>query len=397
MLSFFASSNNSNSRQHSKIKILERARFENMNYGKLTQDIFERTVHKTIQNNSILYKNHFSGTGLGADCAILPLNNDKKDALLVTGQALAYGNDQYSAVRAMIAALNHVAVMGGVSADRTNSAEFIFMVPEKLREIKVRRMIEQAAIKAQEMGVLIASVQTQVLPMVNETVVTCNVCGARVSDSENDNISINNSHKTDTKSKDCGIIGRNGNMSDNVCDVVMTKWIGLEGTSLIARANGEKLKERYPEDLVETAQGFDKYLSVLEEAATAEKSGICAMQVVREGGIFGALWELAEHNDVGLVIDLKSIPVRQETIEVCEYFDINPYELTGGGSLLITAPNGARIVEKLAHQGISSAVIGYTTFGNDRIIRQDGECRYLEPARNDEIFKVFDKNRQDIF
>ena len=246
MLSFFASSNNSNSRQHSKIKILERARFENMNYGKLTQDIFERTVHKTIQNNSILYKNHFSGTGLGADCAILPLNNDKKDALLVTGQALAYGNDQYSAVRAMIAALNHVAVMGGVSADRTNSAEFIFMVPEKLREIKVRRMIEQAAIKAQEMGVLIASVQTQVLPMVNETVVTCNVCGARVSDSENDNISINNSHKTDTKSKDCGIIGRNGNMSDNVCDVVMTKWIGLEGTSLIARANGEKLKERYP-------------------------------------------------------------------------------------------------------------------------------------------------------
>ena len=191
MLSFFASSNNSNSRQHSKIKILERARFENMNYGKLTQDIFERTVHKTIQNNSILYKNHFSGTGLGADCAILPLNNDKKDALLVTGQALAYGNDQYSAVRAMIAALNHVAVMGGVSADRTNSAEFIFMVPEQLREIKVRRMIEQAAIKAQEMGVLIASVQTQVLPMVNETVVTCNVWGARVSDSENDNISIN--------------------------------------------------------------------------------------------------------------------------------------------------------------------------------------------------------------
>ena len=78
-------------------------------------------------------------------------------------------------------------------------------------------------------------------------------------------------------------------------------------------------------------------------------------------------------------------------------FDINPYELTGGGSLLITAPNGARIVEKLAHQGILSAVIGYTTFGNDRIIRQDGECRYLEPARNDEIFKVFDKNRQDIF
>jgi hydrogenase expression/formation protein HypE len=36
---------------------------------------------------------------------------------------------------------------------------------------------------------------------------------------------------------------------------------------------------------------------------------------------------MAEASGVGLEIDLKKIPVRQETIEICEFFGINPYEL----------------------------------------------------------------------
>ena len=39
-------------------------------------------------------------------------------------------------------------------------------------------------------------------------------------------------------------------------------------------------------------------------------------------------------------------------------------------------------------QGISAAVIGKTTQGNDRIITNEEETRYLEPAREDELYKV---------
>ena len=46
------------------------------------------------------------------------------------------------------------------------------------------------------------------------------------------------------------------------------------------------------------------------------------MHDVTEGGIFGALWEMAEASGVGLEIDLKKIPIRQETVEVCEFFYI---------------------------------------------------------------------------
>ena len=70
---------------------------------------------------------------------------------------------------------------------------------------------------------------------------------------------------------------------------------------------------------------MDAYISVQSEAAVAVTSGVSAMHDVTEGGIFGALWEMAEASGVGLEIDLKKIPIRQETVEVCEFFGVNPY------------------------------------------------------------------------
>jgi len=39
-------------------------------------------------------------------------------------------------------------------------------------------------------------------------------------------------------------------------------------------------------------------------------------------------------------------------------------------------------------EGISAAVIGTVTEGNDRIIRHEDESRFLEPAKGDEIYKI---------
>ena len=124
----------------------------------------------------------------------------------------------------------------------------------------------------------------------------------------------------------------------------------------------------------------------MPEAATAVKSGADYLHAARGGGVFGGLWELAAANGVGLVVDLKCIPVRQETIEVCEFFDLNPYELSAGGSLLAVTQNGGELVRRLADAGIPAAVIGRTTQGNDRIVRHGEESRYLEPADGDQLF-----------
>ena len=139
---------------------------------------------------------------------------------------------------------------------------------------------------------------------------------------------------------------------------------------------------------METARNFDKYLSVVPEAAVAVKSGVSAMHDVTEGGIFGALWEMAESSGIGLTIDLKKIPVRQETIEVCEFFGINPYELISSGSMLMASQDGNQLVQDLERAGIPAVVVGKATAGNDRVLLNGEEQRFLEPPKTDELYRV---------
>jgi hydrogenase maturation factor len=100
--------------------------------------------------------------------------------------------------------------------------------------------------------------------------------------------------------------------------------------------------------------------------------------------------EIAEASGVGLNIDLKSIPVRQETIEVCEAFGLNPYQLISSGSMLITTAKGHDLVSKLKDAGIHATVVGKVTEGNDRVLINEDEVRYLEPPKMDELYKIYE-------
>lgn len=171
-------------------------------------------------------------------------------------------------------------------------------------------------------------------------------------------------------------------------DVVVSKWIALEGTSLIAREKEQELLKRFPDKYIYDAINFNKLLSTDPEAAGALKSGVTALHKASKGGIFKALWELGEANGVGLTIELKKLPVKQETIEICNYFDINPYELLSGGALLMTSADGNKLVMELKAAGINAVVVGKVTASNDRVIINGEHTRFLEPRKEDEIKKI---------
>ena len=97
---------------------------------------------------------------------------------------------------------------------------------------------------------------------------------------------------------------------------------------------------------------------------------------------------MGQRGGVGLEIDLKKIPVRQETIEICEFFDLNPYKLVSGGSLLIATEDGNALVRALEQEGISSVVIGKVTDSNDRVLLNGEERRFLETTQTDELWKL---------
>ena len=76
-------------------------------------------------------------------------------------------------------------------------------------------------------------------------------------------------------------------------------------------------------------------------------------------------------------------------MEICNFLDLNPYELLSGGSLLIGADDGYALAERLQKAGIPAAVIGRAVPGNDRVVRNGEEKRFLGPVRTDEVYKIF--------
>ncbi|MCI8495250.1 MAG: hydrogenase maturation factor [Lachnospiraceae bacterium] len=326
-----------------------------MKVGKIPESVLKRSVFQQIHTRR---EEVFLGAGVGEDCAAVKLLEDEMFVIStdpVTGTATDIGH------LAIHITLNDLASAGAEPV----GVMLTILLPEQAQETDLKQMMGQIEKACAQANVQIMGGHTEVTRAVNQPIV--NVCGVG-------------------KVKIGRLVSTAGAKPGD--DILATKWIGLEGTSILAKEKEQELLGRYPKELVKVAQEFAQYLSVLPEAAVAMESGVSAMHDVTEGGIFGALWELAESSGVGLEIDLKKIPVKQETIEVCEFFNINPYELISSGCMLMASPDGNTLVRKLNKAGIHAAVIGKATTGNDRILRNEEEQRFLEPPKTDELYKI---------
>ena len=107
-----------------------------------------------------------------------------------------------------------------------------------------------------------------------------------------------------------------------------------------------------------------------------------------DGGFLSALWKMAEASEVGLEADFRKVPIRQETIEVCEIFDLNPYKLHADGAVLIGIRGGEALVQRLRNEGFMAEIIGQTNNGNDRLLYSGGSARYLERPAEDELYQL---------
>ncbi len=338
-----------------------------MNSGKVSENVLKHSILHQIHTRR---EEVLNGAGLGEDCAIFDMSAFGSAVLAscVRESAVAPAEDAglgqvltQSMPHLLQKGINNLAAVGAVPF----AAMITLLLPVTAEHEDVRRLMAEAEEACSGFSVQIAGGQTLVTEGVSLPygVVTC----------------YGRAHRENRPSLKRAAPGQ---------DVVLSKWVGLEGTALLARRRRQEIAAKYPPYLAEEAGSFDRYLSVVPEAATAMKSGVCAMHDVSEGGIFGALWELAEGAGVGLDIDLKKIPLRQETVEVCECCGVNPYELLSGGSLLMTAEDGNLLAEALRAEGIPAAVIGRTTKGRERIIRNEEEARYLERRGQDALYKI---------
>lgn len=341
-----------------------------MNSGKVPVNVLKRSVLRQLKNKRSEIAN---SAGLGADCAIFePFSEGQLVTCVQEGVVeLCCENDLAEAEREDPSVMpmrrffqkcaNNLATAGAEPV----AAELVIFLPENVEEPELKALMSEAEGIAAELNIQIIGGQTRVSSAVRQPLATVTGYGIRKTGAV----------QMDVRKKLAGQ------------DIIITKWIGLEGTADLAARNQEGLLTRYPAYLVEEAAAFDRYYSILPEAATAVKSGGCTMHDASEGGIFAGLWEMAEGAGVGLTIDMKKLPLRQETVEVCEFCNVNPYELRSGGSLIIASPEGTTVVEALAAEGIPAVIVGRFTDSNERLILNEDEVRYMDRPQRDEIYK----------
>lgn len=326
-----------------------------MKIGKVPESVLKRSVLRQIHTRR---PEVILGAGVGEDCAAVKLAENETLVLSadpITGTASDIG------MLSIQVTVNDLASAGAEPV----GVLLTLLLPDGTEEEELKKIMTQVEEACTKAKVQVMGGHTEVTAVVNQPVIV--VCGVG-------------------KVKDGCVVTTAG--AKPGMDLVVTKWIGIEGTSILAKEKEAELLTRFPAPFVAGAKALDGYLSVLPEAGAAVLSGVGAMHDVTEGGIFGALWEMAEASGVGLDIDLRKIPIRQETVEVCEFFGLNPYQLISSGCMLMAAADGNALVREIGKAGIPAVVIGKATEGKDRILWNDGEKRFLEPPKTDELYKV---------
>ena len=323
-----------------------------MKAGKLKESILKRSVLKQLHKRN---EDVIIAPAAGGDFGAVSVTEDV--AVVLSSDPVTLTKDQIGS-SAIIAACNDVACSGATPT----AVSVTLLLPTSYNEEELKSLMKDLDKACETCGVDIVSGHTEVTRIVKEPLVVVTAMGTVM--------------KKDIKHSS-GV--RPG------MDIVATKWIALEGTAILAKEKEAELRSRYAQPFIDNAKVFGQMMSILPEAAVAVQSGASAMHDVSEGGVFGALWELAESAGVGLEIDLKKIPIRQETVEICEFFDVNPYKLLSGGCLLIATEDGNGLVMELEKADIPAVIIGKATDSNDRVLINEDERRFLETTQTDEL------------
>ena len=299
-----------------------------------------------------------SGPAVGRDCAALKL---KDGEILVMSTDPITGTVKDMGSQAVHITANDLAVSGAEPL----GIMLTLLLPDTVEEPQIRAMMQEVESTCEKLGMEVLGGHTEITNVVRQPLISVTGVGKLRQDQMPDLSRV-----------------RPGQ------DLVVTKWIGLEATAILAKEKEEELLKEFSPEFVRTAREFDRYLSVVPDAGAAAAAGVCAMHDITEGGVFGALWEVAEGANVGLEADLKKIPIRQETVEICEVFHLNPYHIMSSGSVLAVTEDGPGLVRELERAGIPAAVVGRTTSGKDRIVRNGEDVQYLTRPQTDELYKV---------
>ena len=168
--------------------------------------------------------------------------------------------------------------------------------------------------------------------------------------------------------------------------ILFTGFAGDEGARILYENHKEALEKRFSGAYLAPAGEIADHKSMTAEKAVFERF-LCRFWEVNEGGVLKTLFDLSKELGIGLNVNEDLISIHQETIEICEQFDINPYGLLSTGCMVALAEDGdtEEVIGALETEGIRVAVIGDTEKGKKKTLYRSGEPQCLNRPKKDPL------------
>lgn len=170
-------------------------------------------------------------------------------------------------------------------------------------------------------------------------------------------------------------------------DLVLTTGPAVEACGLFASLFADRIDA--PADRLSRLAGRLDALDTVRDALTAVDAGdVSAMHDVTEGGLLGALHEMAHGADVQFAVDRERVPTDRDVEALCETLGMDSWQATSSGSLLLAVDpsSTASVVDALTARGTTAAPIGRVQRGSG--VSVDGES--TEPPAGDSSWAVYE-------
>lgn len=325
-----------------------------MEIGKLPNDLLKKIVLENIKNKreEVLLR-----AAVGEDNAIM----DFGDEVAVLSTDPITGATKDIGRLAIYISCNDVASSGAEPI----GALLTIMAPPSTTEKDIELIMKEAGKASKELNIEIMGGHTEITDAVNRVVISTTVIGKQ--------------NKKDMLNSEDIKVGDK---------ILITKYAGVEGTSILAKELEEYLSDKIDKEKITEAKNMDSMISVIKEGTICGEIGVNYMHDVTEGGILGAAWEAAAAVKKGIKINENLIPMKDVTKEISNILNIDPYRLISSGSMLIIADKDKvnTLEKKLKEEDIEITIIG-EVIEEGTLIERNGETQELDPPTSDELYK----------
>ncbi len=296
--------------------------------GKLPNDLLREFLNQFVFDDPSIIIN----PGVGEDTAAV--NVEPEEVLVLKSDPITFATDSIGQYVVLINA-NDIATSG--AKPRWLLTTLLF--PSGVTPSEISQVIEELKIFCKKWDITLCGGHTEITDAVTRPVVTGMMAG--------------------TVSRDNLIDKRNMAPGDRV---LLSKGVAVEGTAIIAREFGDRLKSLGMNDSeIDSGRRFLANISIIPEARiAAESRETSAMHDVTEGGLATAMEELGIAGGHRIRIDMDTIPVYPQTDKICQLLDIDPLGLIGSGSLLVCCREAAcdNLMAAIGKAGIDVTCIG---------------------------------------